>query len=59
VYDVAAIELNGIPSFCKNVCHPNTPSPIALPFLAERAALTNDSLPEVFAKNSSKTPSKK
>src|SRR5210317_2086799 len=53
------MDANGILSFCKNVCHPNTPNPIALPFLADLCALTSDSLPEVFAKNSSNTPSKK
>jgi len=34
--DAVAIELNGNPFDCKNECHPKTPNPNALPFLAER-----------------------
>src|SRR5210317_546101 len=35
VQAVEAIELNGNPFDCKKVCHPNTPNPNALPFLAD------------------------
>src|SRR5210317_1072439 len=35
VQAVDPIELNGNPFCCRNVCHPNTPNPNALPFLAD------------------------
>jgi hypothetical protein len=59
VQEVDAIELKGNPFDCKNECHPKTPNPNALPFLAERCALIKESLPFVLTKNSSNTPSKK
>src|SRR5210317_984206 len=36
VQAVEATDTNGKPFCCRKVCHPNTPNPIARPFLAER-----------------------
>ncbi len=54
----AGIPVNGKFLDCKNVCHPNTPKPIALPFVADRTVFSKNLIFLARSINSCNAPSR-